>query len=163
MTNKETEMFHKQAMALLEQGEIQKSIEFFDKALKFDDEYFPAWNNKGIAYLELKDYPRALECFEQVARLNPADKMALYNRGYVLLMLEEYGESVKIFDYFLSTCPRTNDFFKFGLYLQAKGFYGLKEYDKVISLLNDAIKLDKKFKEAQELRSLVLKEMGKKE
>lgn len=162
MTNKETEMFHKQAMALLEQGEIQKSIEFFDKALEYDDEYFPAWNNKGIAFLELEDYPKALECFEQVSRLNPADKMGLYNKGYVLLMLEEYGESVKIFDFFVSTCSKKNDFFKFALYLQAKGLYGLKKYDNAILLLNDAIKMDKKFKEAQELRSLILKEMENK-
>jgi tetratricopeptide (TPR) repeat protein len=74
MANKETEMFHKQAMAFLAQGETQKAIEFFDKAIKFDDQYFPAWNNKGVALLELKDYRGAAECFERVIKLNPADK-----------------------------------------------------------------------------------------
>jgi lipoprotein NlpI len=158
MTNKETEMFYKQAMSFLGQGETRKAIDFFNKALEFDDQYFPAWNNKGVAFIELKDYRQAEECFGMVVKLNPADRMALYNRGYALLMLEEYQKSVEIFDFFLANISRKNDFFKFGLYLQAKGFYGLNEYDKAVSLLNDALKVDKKFKEAQDLLNQVLEE-----
>ena len=158
MTNKEAEMFYKQGMSFLGQGETRKAVEFFDKALKFDDKYFPAWNNKGVALLELKDYHQAAESFQNVININAADKMALYNKGYALLMLEEYQQSVEILDYFLANCSRKNDFFKFGLYLQAKGFYGLKDYDKAISLLNDAIKVDKNFKEAQELLNQIVKE-----
>ena len=162
MTNKEVEMFYKQAMSFLGQGETRKAVDFFDKALKFDDQYFPAWNNKGVALLELKDYRQAVECFEQVIHLNPADKMALYNNGYALLMLKEYQRSVEIFDYFLANCSQKNDFFKFGLYLQAKGFYGLKKYDKARSLLNDALKIDKKFTEAQELLNQILEDRKEK-
>ncbi len=158
MTNKEAEMFYKQGMSFLGQGETRKALEFFDKALKFDDKYFPAWNNKGVALLELKDYHQAADSFQNVININAADKMALYNKGYALLMMEEYQQSVEILDYFLANCSRKNDFFKFGLYLQAKGFYGLKEYDKAISLLNDAIKVDKNFKEAQELLNQIVKE-----
>lgn len=158
MTNKESEMFYKQGMSFLEQGETRKAVEFFDKALKFDDKYFPAWNNKGVALLELKEYHQAADSFQNVININAADKMALYNKGYALLMLEEYQQSVEILDYFLANCSRKNDFFKFGLYLQAKGFYGLKDYDKAVSLLNDAIKVDKNFKEAQGLLNQIVKE-----
>lgn len=161
MVNKETEMFHKQAMAFLAQGETQKALEFFDKALKHDDKYFPAWNNKGIALLELKDYQGAAECFENVIKLNPADKLALYNRSYALIMLGEYQLAVELLDFFLGNISRKSDFFKFGLYLQAKGFYELKEYDKARSLLNDSLKKDKNFKEAQELLNQVLNEINK--
>lgn len=159
MANKETEMFHKQAMSFLAQGETKKAVEFFDKALKYDNNYFPAWNNKGVALLELKDYKQAAECFENVIRLNPADKMALYNRSYALIMLGEYQQAVELLDFFLANVSRKSDFFKYGLYLQAKGFYELKEYDKARSLLNDSLKKDKKFREAQELLNQVLKEM----
>jgi len=155
MTNKEAEMFHNQAMAFLGQGETKKALEFFDKALRADDQYFPAWNNKGVALLELKDYKQAAECFDHVIRLNPADRMALYNRAYALLMQGEYQQSVEYFDFFLGNVSKKSDFFKFGLYLQAKGFYHLKEYHKALSLLNDAIKIDKKFNEAKKLRDLV--------
>lgn len=164
MTKKETEMFYKQAMSLLGRGEIQKSIEFFDKALNFDDDYFPAWNNKGIAHLELKEYKDALNCFEQVIRINTLDKMVWYNKGYTLLLLEEYSESVKAFGNFISTySKKDDDFYKFALYMQAKGFYGLKEFDKSIELLQNSLKIDANFMEAQELLSLALKEREKKD
>lgn len=157
MANKEAEMFHKQGMSSLAQGETRKAVEFFDKALKHDNKYFPAWNNKGVALLELKDFKQAAECFEMVIKLNPADKLALYNRSYALLMLGEYQQAVELLDFFLANISRKNEFFKYGLYLQAKGFYELKEYDKARSLLNDSLKKDKNFKEAQELLSQVLK------
>lgn len=163
MTNKETEMFHRQAMSFLKQGEPRKAIEFFDKALKSDDQYFPSWNNKGVALIELEDYKNAAECFEHVTRLNPADKMALYNRSYSLIMMGNYQLAVELLDFFLANISRKNDFFKFGLYLQAKGFYGLKEYDKASSLLRDALKKDKNFTEAQELLNQISKDIEKNE
>jgi len=159
MGKKEAEIFHKQAMSFLKQGEVRKAVEFFDKALDFDNDYFPSWNNKGIALLELKKYKQALNCFEQVIRINALDKMVWYNKGYTLLMLEEYQESVTAFDNFLySYSKEDDDFYKFASYMQAKGLYGLKNYDKVIEILQSVLVLDENFMEAQELRNLALKE-----
>ena len=107
----------------------------------------------------MENYKKAEECFGQVMRLNPADKMALYNRAYALLILEDYDQSIELLDFFLLNTSKKNDFFKFGLYLQAKGFYELKEYDKARTLLNEAIEMDKNFKEAHELLDELLKEM----
>ena len=163
MAKKESEMFHKQAMSFLGQGEVQKAIEFFDKALDFDKEYFPAWNNKGIALLELKRYKQALDCFDQVIRINGLDKMVWYNKGYTLLMLGEYQESVTAFDNFLYSYSKNNDdFYKFALYMQAKGLYGLKKYDKAVEILQSLLVVDENLVEAQELLNLISKETGKK-
>ncbi|MGZ7136472.1 MAG: tetratricopeptide repeat protein, partial [Methanobacterium sp.] len=93
MVKKEAEMFHKQAMSYLREGDKKRALEFFDKAIKFDNKFFPAWNNKGVILLEMKDYKQAEECFGQVISLNPADRMALYNRAYALLILEDYEQS----------------------------------------------------------------------
>jgi len=159
MGKKEAEMFHKQAMSFLGQGEVQKAIEFFDKAINFDEDYFPAWNNKGIALLELKKYREALKCFEEVIRINALDKMVWYNKGYALLMLEDYQESVTAFDNFLySYSKEDDDFYKFALYMQAKGLYNLKNYDKAVEILRSLVAKFEDFGEAQEL----LKEIEKK-
>ena len=101
MALKEAEMFYKQAMEFLNQGNISKSIEFFDSATNIDNNYVSAWNDKGVALMELGKFQDALKCFEQVIRLEPSDNMAWYNRGYVLLILEEYQEAVNTFDLFL--------------------------------------------------------------
>ncbi|MGB9977958.1 tetratricopeptide repeat protein [Methanobacterium sp.] len=161
MAKKEAEMFHKQAMSFLGQGEIQKAIEFFNKATDFDEEYFPAWNNKGIALLELKKYKEALECFNKVLSLNSLDKMVWYNKGYTLFMLEEYGESVTAFDNFLYSYSKDDDaFYKYALYLQANGLYHLKKYDKAVEILRSLLVKDENFREAQELLNQISKETG---
>ena len=161
MGKKEAEMFHKQAMSCLEQGAVQKAIEFFSKAIDFDKDYFPAWNNKGIALLELKKYKEALECFDMVSSLNPLDRMVWYNKGYTLFMLEEYDESVTAFDNFLYTYSKDDDaFYKYALYLQANGLYHLKKYDKAVEILRSLLVKDENFSEAQELLNQITKETG---
>jgi len=163
MAIKEAEMFYKQAMSFLEQGKVDKSIEFFDSALKIDKDYVSAWNDKGVALMEFGKYQDALECFEQVVRLEPGDNMAWYNRGYVLLILEEYQESVNTFDLFLGRYSKKDDFYKYALYLRAQGLYNLKEYDESLKLIKKALKIDKTFKEARNLMELVGEKLSQKE
>lgn len=162
MSSKEVEMYYKQAMSFLEQDETMKALEFFDKSLEMNKQYLPAWNDKGVALLELGEYRQALGCFERVTILDPASNMPLYNKGYVLLLLEDYSESVKTFDRFLARYPHKDDFYKFALYLKAKGHYGLKDYEKAHELLLEAVNKDKTFREAREFLILVLNEMGEK-
>jgi lipoprotein NlpI len=162
MSSKEVEMYYKQAMSFLEQGKPRKALEFFDKSLEMDNQYLPAWNDKGVAFLELGEYHQALSCFERVNILDPTSNMPLYNKGYVQLLLEDCAESVKTFDLFLAKYPHKDDFYKFALYLKAKGHYGLKDYDQAHELLVEAVNMDKTFREARELLILVLNEKKEK-
>lgn len=122
MGGKDVGMFYKQAMSYLGQGEIDKCIEFFDKALEVDDWYLPAWNDKGVALLE-KKYESALECFEKVVLLDPVSSMPLYNKGYVQLILENYTDSILTFESFLERYQNKDDFYKYALYLKGKAHY----------------------------------------
>ena len=158
MSNEEVEMFYEQAMSYLGQGESEKAIEFFNKALKIDEMYIPAWNDKGVAYMELKKYEQALDCFQRVGYLDPSISMPLYNKGYVLLMLERYDKAVETFRIFLEAYPFRDDFYKYALYLKAQGHYHLKQYEDAKELLEKAIKKDKTFKEPRDLLIKILKE-----
>ena len=140
MALKEAEMFYKQAKVILKQGNISKSIEFFDSATNIDNNYVSAWNDKGVALMELGKFQDALKCFEQVIRLEPSDNMAWYNRGYVLLILEEYQEAVNTFDLFLGRQSPKDDFYKYALYMKAKGLYCLKEYDQSLNTAKRLLK-----------------------
>jgi tetratricopeptide (TPR) repeat protein len=160
MTSKDVEIFYNQAMKLLKKGEFKKSLELLDRALYIDSKFIPAWNNKGVVHIELEEYSQALDCFDQLTFLDMTDNLTWYNKGYVLLLLERYQESVKTFDFFLAKYDKKDDYYKYALYLQAKGNYKLKEYDKSLKLLKDALNSDKSFSEAKELQSLVLKDMN---
>jgi len=161
MTEQDVEMFYKQAMSYLGQGDTEKAIEFFDKAIKMDDWYLPAWNDKGVALLELEDYRGALNCFEKVVMLDPVSSMPLYNKGYVQLILGDYEDSIATFDIFLERYMNKDDFYKYALYLKAKGHYSLKEYTEANETLEDALAKDKTFKEARELLLMVINEQKK--
>ncbi|CDG65532.1 MAG: lipoprotein NlpI [Methanobacterium sp.] len=159
MATKEAEMFYQQAMSFLEQGKVEKSIEFFNRAIEIDKDYVSAWNDKGVALMELGEFSEAVKCFEEVIQLEPGDNMAWYNRGYVLLILGEYQEAVNTFDLFLGRYSnKKDDFYKYALFLRAQGLYQLEKYDEALELVKEALKIDKKFKEARDLLELIGKE-----
>ncbi len=162
MTGKDVEIFYNEAMKLFKKGEFKKSLELFDRALYIDDKFIPAWNNKGVIHMELEEYSQALECFDKLTFLDMTDDLTWYNKGYVLLLLGRYEESVRTLDYFMAKYGQEDDYYKYALYLEAKCYYELKEYDKCIKLLKDALNIDESFSEAQGLRTLVLKDMKNK-
>ena len=149
MTSKDVEIFYNQAMKFLKEREFEKSLDLLDRALYIDDKFIPAWNNKGVLHIELKQYSQALDCFEQLTFLDMTDDLTWYNKGYVLFLLERYEESAKTFDFFLAKYSKEDDYYKYALYLQAQSYYELKEYDKTIKLLNDALSFDKTFNDSR--------------
>ena len=159
MAEEDVEIFYKQAMSYMEQGEKRKAIEFFDKTIKMDPSYTPAWNDKGIAYMELKEFDDAFKCFEKVMIIDPTNSMPIYNMGYVLILQEKYKDAVHAFEMFLDRYPEEkNNFYKYGLYLKATAHYKLKQYDPAKVLLERAVKRDKLFKEARDLMITILQE-----
>jgi lipoprotein NlpI len=161
MTKEDVEMFYKQAMTYLAERDIKKAIEFFNRALEIDQMYLPAWNDLGVAFLELEDYKQAQVCFKRVVFLEPGVPISFYNLGYVEMMLEKYQDSVETFEIFLENYPQKNDFYKYALYMKAKGHYNLKEYEDAQKLLEKAIKKDKTFKDARDLYIKIMNESKK--
>ncbi len=161
MSKEDVEMFYNQAITYLKEREIMKAIEFFNRALEIDEMYIPAWNDLGVALLELEDYAQALVCFKRVVFLEPGVPMSYYNKGYVEMMLERYRDSVKTFEIFLENYPLKNDFYKYALYMKAKGHYNLREYEDAQKLLEKVIKKDKSFKDARDLYIQIMND-GKK-
>lgn len=160
MTSKDVKFYYQQALKLLEHGEFRKTLEVLDSILNIDKKFFPAWNCRGVVLLELKEYEGALESFDQVIQLNVNDTLAWYNKGYVLQLLNRYEESLDSLDLFLARYTKKDDFYKFALYLQAQNYHELKDNEKALETLKKATNVDANFKEAQELRQTILKEIS---
>ncbi len=159
---KDVDLYYKKALEFLQKKDYDKSLKTLEMVLNIDKKYIPAWNCQGIAHLEKKEYPEALKSFEEVIELNPGDNMAWYNKGYVLLLMEEYETSEKVFNFFLARYENKNDeFYKYALFLHAKSYYGLKDYEKALISVEVAIDMDKNFKEALDLKNIIKSEMDK--
>jgi len=159
MAKKDVEFYYKKALELLHKKEYDKSLELLEMVIKIEKTYKPAWSCKGIIYMEKEDYPDALKSFENVIEIDAGDTLAWYNKGYVLLLMDEFDEARKIFEFFMARHENKNDdFFKLALYLYGKSLYNLKNYEYAIISIEKAIKMDKNFKEAIELREAIKKE-----
>jgi lipoprotein NlpI len=156
MANKDVELYYKKALEFLQKKEYDKSLKILEMVLNIDKNYSPAWNCQGVAYMEKEDYSSALTSFEEVIELNPGDNMAWYNKGYVLMLMGEYEESAKVFDFFLARYENKNDdFYKYAVYLRAKNYYELKDYENALMSADEAIEIDSDFKEALELKNSI--------
>ncbi|MCK5548506.1 MAG: tetratricopeptide repeat protein [Thermoplasmata archaeon] len=65
-------------------GELEKAIEFYDRALKIDRTYEVVWFNKGKALFKIDDIHTARKCFRKAVALNRRNISAWNNLGLVL-------------------------------------------------------------------------------
>ncbi|MFB0561918.1 MAG: tetratricopeptide repeat protein [Candidatus Lokiarchaeia archaeon] len=103
--NSESEEYVIKGNSLVERGEFEEAIKYYDKALEIDPQDIVAMANKGTALDQLGRYKEAIECFDKVLEINPKDVEALNNKGSSLIRLGKYDEALKHFDDALTISP----------------------------------------------------------
>ena len=61
---------------LLEDGEFEQALSFFEQALLLDQDNAELWNHKGVALRSMGRYDEALECFNKSLEIDPRDNTA---------------------------------------------------------------------------------------
>ena len=115
-----------------------KAVEYFTRAIAFDQEFAPAFNNRGNAYTDLKQHQRAIRDFDRAIELDPANAFAFHNRGVAFKALQQYRRAIGDYDRAIELDP--GDAAAFNNRGEAK-FY-LKEYDQAIGDFDRAIEID---------------------
>ncbi len=118
---------------------INKSIPYFQKALKIHPKYEGAWLLLGDAYRMKGDYKKSVEIYDKVISFKPKSYDAYYKAGAVHgKYLGNYNKSL---DYFYKAKEiKPNDYevnFSLGTMLIKQG----KDYDKAIEYLKKAQKM----------------------
>jgi len=75
-------------------GELEKSIEAFNKAASLNPNYVPLWVNKGYVNCELGKYEAALEDQKKALSLDPKCFEAYGNIGVIFLRTKELEKSI---------------------------------------------------------------------
>jgi tetratricopeptide (TPR) repeat protein len=81
-----------QGTKLLEKGQYDQAITYFDKAIEINPRYAEAYNNRGIAYLKKGQYDKAISDFTEAIEINPKDAMAYRNRGIAYAMIRQHDK-----------------------------------------------------------------------
>jgi len=80
---KDAEKNFRKALALHQDGKLEKAVEYYIKALEEDDTYERAFYNLGLAYYASGQMSLAGEAFARAVQLNPAFTDARYNAALV--------------------------------------------------------------------------------
>lgn len=126
---------------LIKQGEYEKSLECFDKAIELNPAESLLWYMKGRVLIDLNRCDEAIELLDKAFDLNPLYVRSLATKGIAYEKLGKYNEAMACYDEAIILDPK--DDYAFGL----KGtlfLIGLKDYDNAIKYLNQAKKINPK-------------------
>ena len=124
--------------------DLNKTIEYYTKAIELDPEYAAAYCGRGFAYYELDQY-EAIDDFTKAIELDPQNALAYYNRGFAYYTKSgDYQEAIDDFTKAIELNPEYA-----AAYNNRGGAYReLGQYQKAIDDFTKAIELDPKDAEA---------------
>ena len=116
-------------------GRYEEAITSYDKALKYNPDYYYSWNNRGWALEHLDRYEEAIISYKRALQINPRFLDALNGLGWVLCELDRHEEAFAVYDIALeidlnSSCTWNNRGWalgKLGRYKEA-----ISAYDKAL-------------------------------
>ena len=123
---------------LYAKGDLQGSINEFQRSLRLDPSNINVRNSLGVCYGVLKQYPKALSEFEAAIRLAPGEVMAVYNYGLVKMLTHHPNQAL---DYFLQAEMIRDDIFEVAFHI-GKAYLQLDQPDKGLVYLNKAESLN---------------------
>lgn len=127
-------------MILKEGGDTARSIESFQSAVEFDQNYFDAYMQLGILF-SIKQNPIALEYFNTALKIEPKSIEALYGIGKFLQNLGEYDKAIKAYEDLLAISPENQDaVFNIGAI-----YYEQKKYPEAIQKFEVTVQRDENF------------------
>lgn len=66
----------KKGQSLMNDGEFNEALGFFEQALLLNQNDPDLWNYKGVALRSLGRYEESMECFNKSLEIDPRDKQA---------------------------------------------------------------------------------------
>ena len=81
LKNNDSSIFNNIGVSYFRKGDFEKSIEFYDEAIKISPNDPLPLNNKGASLKNLKKYSEALECFNKAIEVDPNEPVSYYNKA----------------------------------------------------------------------------------
>ncbi len=122
----------------LDNKKFDLSIEFFDKSIKLNNNFAPAYNNRGISYYESGQYDKAIKDYNKAIALDPNYSTAYNNRGSSYSSLKQYDKAIEDYNKAIELNPNYSTTYN----NRGNSYSSLKQYDKAIEDYNKAIELN---------------------
>jgi tetratricopeptide (TPR) repeat protein len=106
---KQAEEHFRQGFTYQDQGDLDKALAEYEKAVQLNPGYTKAYTNAGAIYLQREDYDRAIEQFQKVIERSQWDTKAHYNLGYAYLKKGEVEKAQKEVEFLKSLRSELGD------------------------------------------------------
>jgi len=123
----EQELFD-EGIKLMESSQYQKSIEYFDKAIKKNPENTSAFNAKGVSLFQQGNFDEAINAFTSSIELDPTSYKPFFNRGNAYLEKKSYKEALLDYNMANGLDAKQGDVY----YNRGLALLGLEEYEDAI-------------------------------
>ncbi|GAB2289936.1 anaphase-promoting complex component apc8 [Dionaea muscipula] len=133
-------------------GQHEKSIVYFQRALKLNRNYLSAWTLMGHEYVEVKNTPAAVDAYRRAVDINPCDYRAWYGLGqaYEMMVMPLYA----LYYFKKSVVLQPNDA---RLWIAMAQCY---ESDQ-LQMLEEAIKCYKRAADCQDVEAIAVNKLAK--
>ncbi|HUV36119.1 MAG TPA: tetratricopeptide repeat protein [Patescibacteria group bacterium] len=119
-------------------GQYERALELFQKAIQLNPEFTEGYNNLGLTYTEMAQEEKATEAFKKAIELNPNLSATYNNLGYAFYRLGSYTEAIEMYQ---EAIGRSND--NSAAYTNlGNAYYKLDRIDEAIEAWNTAIRID---------------------
>lgn len=117
--------------------DIQKVIEYLDKAINLKPDYAEAFNNRGIAFYELGQHSRAIDDYNESIRIKPQRAESFNNRGTAYAGLGEHKRSIEDYNQAIQLKPKYPEAYN----NRGTAYMSLKQYQQAVDDYTEAIRL----------------------
>lgn len=125
-------------MIYAEQGDFERALADYERALEFDAQTTSIHINRAGAYFRMGDYERALAEYDRALELDPEDDNNFVRRGNVYLRMSDYERAIFELDRAIEINP-DND----RAYLtRGNAYLALGDYDRALNDYDRAIEIN---------------------
>lgn len=96
--NPEAMILYTKAIHESDKENYKKAIEYFESALKIDDQFAFAWDNLGLCYRKIGNYDKAIEAYNKSIEIDPTGSMPLQNIAIVYQYKKEYKKAIESYE-----------------------------------------------------------------
>jgi predicted O-linked N-acetylglucosamine transferase (SPINDLY family) len=126
---------HLLAIVEFQRGELEKAVTLFDRCLRYEPDYPPALNDRGVALCSLGRREDALASYDRALALDPTNAEALNNRGTVLNLLGRDEEALMTLDQAIGLRPGYVD----ALSNRGLTLHKLRRYEEALASFDRAL------------------------
>ena len=140
----DAEVHNTRGIAYSENGEQDRAIATFSKAIGLNPDFAEAYNNRGVAYGKKGDFDRAIEDFNTAIRLNPNYAIAYNNRGVAYGKKGDFDRAIADYNTAIKLNPDYAEAYNNrGITYRDKG-----SFDRAIADFNKTIELNPDYAES---------------